>query len=381
MYSLTVYVFFYKNDIYQALTDADFYAKTYRWLFLNSGNRNYEPKLIDLSESVNNSLTDVTPFLDTRIDKNKNLIYCSSLQISWNELINNLIKDPIGIENPPEYLSRLNFSKEQRFIPSDNSLFSIVGEAAKVYNKEFFMNINHSFDNLIPKVTSEIKIKLSPENIYVVSLMLKRLEFKNEFEGIYGHEFKYNDKTVHVKAFGIKDYSYEQRRKVIGKIIAFHDTTESRIKPEKFALILVTQFNSDEVILSNLVPEETLEKTYRKIELLVNNKLRYEPFFENSFLSIPAIDFDVMYNFDKLSNKKLMNEKFRNKILEKVVQRIRLKLNENGTFSLSHKNWGAVSRPQHYNIDGPFFIYIKNKSFDKPYFMAYIANDELLEKD
>ena len=379
VYSFWVYAFFYNYDIYEALTESNFYEKSYRWLFFNSSNINYEPKLINFSESEKNSLTIVTPFLDTKIDKNKNLIYCSSLQISWIDLINNLIKDPIGIENPPEYLSRLNFSKAQKFITSDDSFLSIVGQASKAYKKDIFINKNHSFEKLLSNITSENNIEA--ENIHIVSLMLKQVEFNNEFEGICGHEFKFSDKTIHVKAFGIKDYSIEQRQRVYGNVYTYHDTSESHIRPVKFAIKLRTLSKSDEVILSNFIPEETLEKTYKNIEFLVNNKYRYNPFFANSYITIPAIDFDVMCNYDKLTNKKLTNEKYKNRILEKVIQRIRFKLNGYGTFSLSYNNWGIVSRPQHYIINGPFFIYIKNKNSDMPYFMAYIANDELLEKE
>ena len=56
-------------------------------------------------------------------------------------------------------------------------------------------------------------------------------------------------------------------------------------------------------------------------------------------------------------------------------------MNESGAELKSFAAFLAVTGPNDpYVVDRPFVIYLKEKKSKYPYFMAYIANDELLVK-
>jgi len=52
--------------------------------------------------------TIITPHLGAQIDSNNNLIYCSSFQMAWNKLRDDVIKGNILLESDPVSARQLN---------------------------------------------------------------------------------------------------------------------------------------------------------------------------------------------------------------------------------------------------------------------------------
>jgi len=69
--------------------------------------------LANKTETFNGSSEDlkhtvVVPTLDTPMPAGKNVIWCSSFQIAWNEMADSVIKGPIQVDGAEEVAGRLN---------------------------------------------------------------------------------------------------------------------------------------------------------------------------------------------------------------------------------------------------------------------------------
>ena len=52
-------------------------------------------------DAANLKQTVVMPHIEAEIPEGKSVIYCSTFQLAWNELINNVIEKDVEVENGP----------------------------------------------------------------------------------------------------------------------------------------------------------------------------------------------------------------------------------------------------------------------------------------
>jgi len=352
----------------------------YAYHYDNFFNTDAEPPLIELSES-NPSGTIFTPVLDAKIDKNKNLIYCSTFQLAWNQLAHDVIKDTVEIKEAPDYVSKLNSMINLPPCVSEDAYIAIAGLIKdNVINKTKKLLSEKFGENLFDLIGRQ---NFDSKDIIAFSYLFKNLPFEKIFEKINGHIMEFDGKKSVVKAFGIeKDKQLEK----LVNVVCFNYKNN-----DQFIITLKTKSNTDEVVISTIPPEETLEKTYIKIR-------NYFGYFEKNvdsadhftcrtagrglFLAIPKIDFNIRYHFDKMNNKKILNKNFEKYFITASMQGIRFKMNEKGVVLKSY-SFLDCTMGEHLTliVKGPFLVYLKDKNHNKPYFMAYIGNDELLVKN
>jgi len=345
----------------------------------------YEARPMYLSDS-NESTIIVTPILDTEIDKDKNLIYCSTIQMAWNELSNNQLKQTLEIETPPHYLKKLNSLLKQKPLVSHDAYLVLAGIADSLTSKKIETALKNKFKGKLSDEEASFNFNITSGYAYAVSVLFKDLLFNKEYEIIEKHKIKFKDKEVFVEAFGIVETDFDTRRGLSDQFEVFHenDKITSLSTEELFVIKLKTKSESDEVIVSNCKPEETLEKTYKKLNDYISLPEKRHILSHDAKLKIPKINFDITNNFKKMTNKKIINDTYKGRFIAEFIQKIKFKLNEKGVRIFStgiiYEGMNINDLPRHFIIKGPFFIYLKDKNADLPYFMAYIANEELLVK-
>ena len=361
--------------------DLDFNTKMYNWIRGASTSKELvdveiDPETIYLSD-LHESSTVIAPVLDTNINKDNNLIYCNTLQMAWNELCR-IMPDTIEITDSPDYIPKLNANINQPPMVSDDSYIVMAGISDEKTAGMIKKNIRQKFNNLLSENELALDFDLRPPGLFIFSFLFKQLMFQKEFNEKDNHEFNFNNKKVLVKAFGIEKVKGTCEEEMLGRIELFFEPKPNSL----FVVKLKTKSESDEIVISNFTPEKTLKMTFDKINEYITVP-RKRPLPEPiPYLIIPKIDFDIINSFDKLSNKKIIGEKLKGYFFDKVIQKVRFKLNEKGARLVSSTNVSVLrGLPRLYNINGPFFIYLKNKNSALPYFMAYIANDELLVKN
>ncbi len=361
--------------------DLDFNTEMYNWIRGASTSKELadieiDPKTLYLYDSRESS-TVIAPVLDTNIDKDKNLIYCNTLQMAWNELCR-VMSDTIEITDSPDYIPKLNANINQLPMVSDDSYIVMSGIIDDKTTEMIKKAVRQKFNGMLANNELTFDFKMKPRSLFIFSFLFKQLMFQKEFNEKDNHEFNFNNKKVLVKAFGIEKSRGTYEEEMLGQIELFFEPEPNSL----FVVKLKTKSESDEIVISNFTPEKTLKKTFDKINEYITVP-RKRPLPEPiSYLLIPKIDFDIINSFDKLSNKIIISEKLKGFFFGKVIQKVRFKLNEKGARLVSSTNVSVLRGiPRCYNINGPFFIYLKNKNSALPYFMAYIANDELLVKN
>lgn len=358
------------------------YKKYYQKHFIGEYNvlSDFSEPNIERKNTSNVKATSVTTSLEEKIVKGKNLIYCSTFQMSWNELCKKLNKPSLNLESLPEYVDTLNRFTNETFIKSKESYIVVSG-----FGRE---NIIQKINNELRRFSNPplINFDVKPEELVSFSYLFKQLIFKDEFEKI--DDFKFtssNNLPTPVYGFGIKEYKELDHR-----LAALANQTKILAHAGDYSIIkLETLSDNESMILSSFPIKETLLKTYTEIiSVCENEKYEYEgkplflsePMSNSSELKIPKINFKLTHEFTEIIGKRIINSD--RDFISKAIQSIDFKLNEKGatldSYAVVDKLKGIGGTNYHFNK--PFILFLKENDSNYPYFMIYIDNDELLVK-
>ena len=67
--------------------------------------------------------TTLTPVMDAKIEKGKNLLFCSTFQMAWNKICKDIIGGPLNVVDPPWYATPLNKLIDQPALLSEDAYF------------------------------------------------------------------------------------------------------------------------------------------------------------------------------------------------------------------------------------------------------------------
>ncbi|HOT74841.1 MAG TPA: ankyrin repeat domain-containing protein [Candidatus Wallbacteria bacterium] len=354
--------------------------------------KKHEKSFINETSSGALKATKITPVMDTEITTGENLIFCSTFQMAWNELCSKYVEGTLEIENAPVYVEKLNqlsgqpplLDKESYIAMSGFGGEGIINKVNETVNKKFG-HLNQ--DELPPK----FNYHLGSNEIFVFSYLYKNLEFKEEFDKLPPMLMCNNNKVFYAEAFGlrrgyIKNHKpdTDKRREQFNLIYHNDYGTVEVDRPKGIILSLVTESNSDEIILSTVPVSGTLTNSYNIIKKIIDKSTDKKNFVE--ILRIPKINFNILHEYNELNNKIIMNNPFikymDRLIFKKAVQKFALNLNEKGSKIVSYEYINITINyiQSEAVIKCPFMIYFRDKTKDTPYFMAYVANDELLVK-
>lgn len=324
--------------------------------------------------------TIITCYLEDYIVSGKNLIYCSTFQIAWNELIDVIIKSSLKLENDPKAGEALNKKLTSKKDLQDDSYVALAG-----FNK----------DGIVEKIKKALKDKFNtniginiilknPDDILAYAFLLKHLKFENDFEKLDNPiMFKSNPMFDGrpVQGFGIVQYKVDPLyQKIIGQVNIFDYQNN-----DDFIISLKSVSSKDEIILAKINPQETLLKTIDYVFLRINNKTPSN-LIEDETLQIPKINFNILHEFLELENKRLLNKGFEEYFIAKAIQVIKFKLDEKGALLRSEAAIGMLplarrdSSSRRFIFDKPFLICLREKGAKYPYFAMWIDNAELLTR-
>lgn len=336
--------------------------------------------------------TKITPALDCWIEEGKNLIFCSTFQMAWNEMCNKYAEGTLEIEKAPDYVEKLNALYRQEPLLTDEAYIAMSGfgkdgivEKVNKAVREKFKNLNK--DELPP----EFNYKLGSNEIMTFAYLFRELSFQNVFEKTDPIEMTIDGKIFPASAFGTisrHDKDIEDQYKVL----YLNRDQQNQHNSAEVVLRLVTTSPYDDLIISTVPVKKTLKETYENIQRLIspqnainNHYLDRDHKFDS--LSIPKINFNILHEFKDLCGKEIFNKSLKNynprNYVGASVLKIAFLLNERGAKIMSYATFfmkGASIEDNTCTIKCPFVIYIKDKSKEAPYFMAYVANEEILVK-
>lgn len=320
--------------------------------------------------------TIITPYLDAPIEPNKNLIYCATFQLAWNELKNNIIHQNIELEGNPIDARLLNKQLFDKHEIDKNYYVARSGKLSQSLINSINSELQKKFGQSSPD-TLQMPAE-SFRNIFLsYAYLSKNLHIPHKFNAIDGTiRFLLPDCSIDVKSFGIssadKTLSKELRKQVT---VLYYNSDDD------FAIRLQTTSTKDELILTKTNPSSTLSNTIDQLEQNISNH-HEASLNEDDGLSIPYLDFDIEHSYDQLTHRNLLNNGWREYYIEKALQNIKFQLDEGGATLVSTATIIMITGipPRLFVFNKPFIILLRQKGSKHPYFAMWVANPELLVK-
>lgn len=314
--------------------------------------------------------TIISSYLEQPMQQGKNIIYCSSFQLAWNEFEDNLIKDKLKLDGNPEMALQLDKRLTDKSDLSEKDYFVMSGYAKDNIVDKINKGLQEKFKDQAPKVNEQ----LQPNDIMAYAYLYKNLEFKDEFESLTE---PLNFGGTNVKAFGITENSVktEAMAKQV-KVLYYKD-------PYDFVIKLASKSDNDELILAKLEPEDNLLKTINAVNSRIKSG-KETGLLNDETLRIPKFSFDITHNFSELEGRTILNKGFEGYFISKAQQDTKFVLDERGAILKSEAKMAAkISAPlmtRSFIFDKPFLILMKEKNAKEPYFALWVQTPELMVK-
>lgn len=316
--------------------------------------------------------TKFTSYLQTNIPEGTNLLYCSTIQLAWNELCDDFVSGQLLLEGEPSEEKMLNERLTGKNDISEDSYLVMVGTEKDGITEKIKEAMKKKF-NRAPSIPINLQ---SPMDVLAYAYLSKDLKFEDKFENI-PEPVLFNTRTP-VKAFGIIDYD---------KNLADQVTIYDYNNQDDFVLGLKSSSPDDEIILAKIIPKKTLLETIDFVFSRIQTGNSPSDIKAGETLKIPKLNFDIIHQYAELQNRNFLNKGFEDYFIRGVVQSIRFRLDEKGALLRSEaalQIGGGMPRdysiPRKFIFDKPFFLCLKEKEAKYPYFAIWIANAELLLK-
>ncbi len=326
-----------------------------------------------------------TPFSGP-ISEHKSAIWCISVQLAWNRLKNDLVKEPIKLASGQKLAHRLNHAEQSDKDVSSDDYFAMAGQVKDKVIQKIREGLAAKFpQNSMPAIES------SPEGVvafgYVKADVRYQYQFLNSPEWL---SFKGGDgRTVPVRAFGLPD---------LGKKEPITGSTRNQVRfffrdGGRFALDLSYFSSPNQIILAKLPRQRTLAETWGDLR----EKIAASPpsgylLLEPATLLVPNVNWRIGHDFRQLTgaDKRFLNAGFTDQFLASVFEFVDFKMDRFGSSVESGAYFGSDlingheheedTNPNHFHFDRPFLIVMKKRDAKHPFFVMWVDNAELLCK-
>jgi hypothetical protein len=317
--------------------------------------------------------TQVTSILQDKIPDNKNLIYCSTFQLAWNELMNDIIKAPIRLEKqPPE----VNYLNQELVTKNDLS------------TKNYVAMAGFGRDKIVDKINQELKSKFGDnaelladeykgDMVLAYAFLFKQLKFSHQFDALKNDiNFYKSNKLTRVSGFGINSDTPSDNFKQVAEQVSIYDYQN----PDDFVIKLKTQGENDELVLAKVQPRVSLLDTYQYVQKRIERGPK-QSFEHGDMLAIPKMNFKIKHTYENLLKKPFKNKGFEPWQIDEAWQTILFKLNEEGATLKSEALEGvrkSITQQKSLVFDKPYLLYLREANAKYPYLVMWINNPELL---
>lgn len=307
------------------------------------------PEVKNISEY---NATEFIPTLESKINKDKNAIYCATLLFAWEE-VKKLIDAPIDVDKNDEDLFLLNNSKSYVGVlkPHEYYAYGEVVEGDIIAKSKFNKSLPFEEDLMdIPNLLTFNEVKVESFGARGDGHGFKILYYKND------------------ENFIIKLYPKDEEHEIIlYKSDKNYKTMSDIINDMKSNILLGKKESND-------------EKKFWKYEFNHLDKL-----------TIPKLNFNIENSFQTIENRIIKTAKD-SLFITKAWQRIAFILNEKGAEVESEAEMVIEAaeffeeeyekpKPKNLVFDKSFFVALKRVDNENPYLGLWITNPELMIKE
>lgn len=326
----------------------------------------------------------------TILDEIKNdSAYCPTLQIVWNELSDYFCGGkPVEMLNGTNTLiDNLNERTFEKTDLSDDYYYVKVGKQVLSVKKEIEDGIKDKFNETSDILDMVEWVDDSGENFdidayeaYVFYSMLKREFTFNEPFDVIDENGTFNDFT-NVKYFGINSDSDNKLRNQIN--VLFYEDYDNHS-------VLLNTKQDDEVILLKTSDDsfKNFDEVYKYLENKTNKFDGEKEFTEDDTLKVPNIKFDVLKKYNELIGKTFNSDDGKSREISDALQTIRFEIDNEGgkikseaIIAVKTSAIIAAEEKRHFNYNDTFYLMLREKRKNKPYFMVKVDNMNLFQEN
>lgn len=342
-------------------------------VFIATTSINWSPEEVGIqlsdSEVVKLHGTDTAPELDRPLPNGKNVLWCASFQMAWDDSANHFGR-PMKLEPDSQLADSLNQHPFDRRWVDGDSVFTAQGLLEEGILDEIDQGVQKRTGRP-SKLLDRMKQGTSPDDLVFFALLHKDLQFPQPF-GKLG-SCKMGDKKV--PWFGFTPQMKESES-LQHQVLVHHYSGKN-----DFVVELLCKQAGDQLLLAKL-PDTP--KTMTGMSETVLKRLHADaPSAELAdLLAVPNVVVDEAAAFEELHGKTVVGT---DRFIRQAIQSIEFRMDEEGVKLHSEAEVSfACSKAEHVDprlmiLDPPFAIIMKRKEAPQPYFAAWIANADLLE--
>jgi hypothetical protein len=264
--------------------------------------------------------TDFVPSLDSEITPNRNLVYCATFQLVWNQLIDEIIRSPIELDGSLQFVQSLNKRLFEKQDISPSCYMAMAG---------------FEQDGIVEKIRNELREKFHrepgfdiqlpmPDAIISYAYLEKSLCFETKFD-VYAEPLLFSD-GINVQTFGVAKIGMASSQLAV---LDYRDSGDFILKFQKLA-----NSDSDEIVLAKVAPKSTLLETVESVLLRTNEKSNVSTTNRSLDITekvqIPKLGFDVLRQYHEFEGRNILNQGFEGYFIAKALQAIKFQLDETG---------------------------------------------------
>jgi hypothetical protein len=318
--------------------------------------------------------TIVTAHLEQPLEPGKNVLWCSTFQLAWNEICA-LIGEDVHLKTEPPLVAYLNKKAATKDDIDEDSYVALAGWVSEGILGKIQDALAGKFPNR-PVPMPDIPQETRPQDIIAYAYLSKNLEFPVPF-GRIDAPISFNGQKV--GAFGI-DKSQVASGSMFAQVSIIDYKTES-----DFIIELKTKSDRDRVFLAKITPDAALESTISAVNLRIHQATPSKMWW-GDVLKIPRFNFDITREYSELYGSYISSQNPKvapDSLILRAIQDIRFKLNEKGVRLESHSEivfgCSAPLVTQHRMVfDRPFLLLLQKKDARVPYFALWVENAELM---
>lgn len=251
--------------------------------------------------------TEVQPVTDVPLSPGDNTIYCGTFQLAWNGMQNDLIKQPLKIEDAPDWVQTLNTKPFTQDALSPECYLAMSGSVKQGIVDKIRRAMAAKFPNATMGV-SDIPAGKG-DTLLAYAYLVKILPFRAAFSRLDKPlAFETANGPITVEAFGLEPDDHDGLR---GDELREQVSVLDYADPDSFVIRLNTRSEQDELILAKVTPEATLAATLAAV-LARAEQPRTESdgadeLQDGEPFAVPVLDLNVSRVYHELLDKYLLN--------------------------------------------------------------------------
>ena len=311
----------------------------------------------------------------------ENALWCSTFQMAWDALGRDLLRGApdLGPPAPESFVKGMNAAPFPIEALDPASCVVAAGFVRDGILERIAKEGRAKFGRDLP----EMKVAVAaPEDFLAYAFLYKDLPFEHVFEGIRGG-LRFPGASEPVGAWGLNPGGdAAERSKRLGQVRLLHRGPAS--KPDEFVLEFTPKTGGDRILLALVPPAGSLEESWKAVAAgIAAGKTR--ALDGEAVLKVPRLHFDLLHSFGEILRAPFRNKGFEGYFVAQAAQSILFRLDEAGALLKSEaviagKLSASDERPDVFVFDRPFLVALQQKDAKEPYFLAWIANPDLMPR-